>query len=613
MSLSMREKKGSWKIIRLMLSYARSHRLQKAKIDFKARDLSFLLPHIKKYLPRYIGLLFLLLLSSALSLPAPAITGYIIDNVFVARDADTLNLLVGLLIAIFLISELVRTGEEYSLLRLSQDFAYSIRALLVERILKYPISFFKEFQTGYLVSRLDEVNLLGNFFSTTILSLAENLIRFLGALFLISRYNLKLTIIALLALPLIFEVSRRSVSAIRSSSVDAMEKSAVIRAKIQETLSGIEVVKTYAKEEAEADQLKMGLRKLVDVQIIQSLFSSISGKVLGAIIGINLLIILWVGGHEIIANRLTVGQYFAFVAYIGYLYGPIQLFALTFLQFQRALGASKRISEFLIRSAEDESPERQYVFKTLKGDIRFEKVFYHHADGRNVLIDVSFSIRKGEKVAVVGRSGAGKSTLVNLILGLIEPTQGRVFIDGLDIRQVRLGSLRDRIGIVSQNIFLFDDSILNNIKYGRPEATIEEVIAAAKASGSHDFILGLSDGYYSNAGEVGKKLSGGEKQRISIARCLLKNPDLIIFDEPATHLDPPAIKTIIELIQQLFKEKTGLVISHHLNNIFWVDKIIVLEKGGIVQEGTHKSLIEKIGEYRNLFKTNNNSESELIS
>jgi len=489
------------------------------------------------------------------------------------------------------------------MLRLSQEFTFSIRVRLLERILRFPLSFFKNYQTGYLVSRVDEVNLLGSFFSLTVLLLAENIIRFLGALFLISRYNLKLTVIAMFILPLFFEVARRSMGAIRMTSMKAMERNAKVRGKIQETLSGIEVVKTYAKEGKETTEIKTGLRTIIETEILQNLFSSLSGRILGIITGANLLVILWVGGQEIMAGRLMIGQYVAFVAYIGFLYGPIQLFAVTFLQFQRAFMAAKRISTFMNETAEDEGPDRTHKFDSLRGDVRFENVRYQYGDGKDVLRDISFSIRSGEKIAFVGKSGAGKSTLVHLILGLYEPSAGRIEIDGVDILRVKLESLRNRIGIVSQNIFLFDDTILSNIKYSRPEASMEEVVAAAEAAGCHDFISRFPEGYLAGAGEVGKRLSGGEKQRISIARCILKNPDLIIFDEPTAHLDSVTVKNLIASIQDLFREKTCLIISHHLNNINWVDRIFVLEKGGLVQEGTQKELEEKAGEYRDLFET----------
>jgi ABC-type bacteriocin/lantibiotic exporter with double-glycine peptidase domain len=493
-------------LLRLLREHIRTGRNQKAELSFHWREMAFLRPHFKKHLARYIGLGFLLILSSALSLPGPAITGHIIDKVFGSHNVSRLHLLVLLLLVILLISEIVRTFQEFHLLRLSQEFTFSIRINLLERILRYPLSFFREYQTGYLVSRLDEVNLLGSFFSLTILTLAESLLRFFGAIFLITRYNAKLTLIAILILPLFYEVSRRSMRAIRSTSLGMMERNAKVRGKIQETLSGIEVVKTYAKESREATEIKTGLRKIIEMEIIQNLFSFLSVRILGLITGINLLVILWVGGQEIMSGRLTVGEYVAFVAYIGFLYGPIQMFANTFLQFQRSVMAAKRISSFLASEAEDESPIRTHEFLSLRGDIRFDRVRYAYGNGKDVLHDISFSIRSGEMIAFVGRNGAGKSTLVHLILGLYMPKSGNIEIDGVDLGRVRLRTLRDRIGIVSQNIFLFDDTILNNIKYSRPDATPEDVIAAAEAAGCHDFISRFPEGYNTHVGEAGNEL-----------------------------------------------------------------------------------------------------------
>lgn len=582
------------------LFFTSSRQKENKRINLSAKEMRFLIPFLKSQLSRYINLLLLLFISAVFSLPGPAITGYIFDKVFVLKDINKLDVLVVLLLGISIGGEFVRVVQDFQIIRLSQEFTYSIRVGLVERILRYPISFFREFQSGYLVYRLDEVNLLGNFFSGTILSFTENIIRFGGAIFLISRYNLKLTLIALSALPLIFEVARRSISTIRATSVGAMEKSAQVKGKIQETLSGIEIVKTYAKEMSEASAIRSGMRKMVDLEIIQNLFSSLSGRILGLITGLNLIAILWVGGREIIHGRLTVGQYVAFTAYVSFLIKPISIFAFTFLSIQRALMACKRISVFFDRTTEEESPERTWIMKGIRGDIKFENVHFHYEDSRDILVDISFLINKGEMVALIGKSGAGKSTLVNLILGLLNPTAGHIYIDDHDLRTVKLGSFRNRIGIVSQNIFLFDDTLVNNIRYSRPGARMEEVIAAAQAAGCHDFIGNFPQGYQTSANEIGMRLSGGEKQRISIARCLLKKPDIVIFDEPTSHLDPEAAQKLIASIRELFNKKTCLIVSHNLVCFQWVDRILVLNEGKIVQDGHPKDIIQKPGLYQEL-------------
>ena len=564
------------------------------------KELASFLPSMRKLLPRFIGLLFLVLLVSIVSLPAPAITGKIIDKVFIAGDANKLNFYVGILLGILMLSELAHVIQEYLIVRLSQESAFIIQSRLVERILSFPLSYFRRFKTGYLVSRLDEANLLASFISGTVPFLGESTIRFIGALFLISRYNLILTLTALCFLPLFFEIARRTKKIVRSTSLESMEKGANLRGKIQETLSGIELVKTSAKEESETADIKTDLRKLVELQVFQSLFNSASGRVLSLITGVNLLAILWVGGHEIMAGRLSIGQYVAFTAYIAFLYGPIQLFTTAFLQLQRALVSAKRISELEEATSESEIAGGKAILKHISGKIGFENVCFSYNAGSEVIHSVTFSILPGERVALVGKSGAGKTTLMHLILGLCFPASGCIKIDDTDLRDINLISLRKRIGIVSQNIFLFGDSILNNIRYSRPKASHDEIVEAAKIAGCHSFITRLKEGYETNAGEIGSRLSGGEKQRISIARCLLKDPDLIIFDEPTSNIDPILAKSIMSSINDILKLRTCIMIGHDMLSLSLADRIISIEDGYIVYDGLPTGVLTKEGAYNGL-------------
>jgi len=589
-------------IFKYYLKIISCHKSNKSNGNIRIKNISFIIPYIKKQKRAFIIAFFLLVINSALILPSPAITGNIIDNVFVRKNMSELSLLVIILFILLFSSNFINIFQEYYFLRLSKEFIYSIRGDLFEKILKLPFSIFSEFQTGYLVSRTDEVNQLGRFFSSTLLYLISDFIKFFGALFFLLHFNSKLTLISLIAMPLFFEISRRYIAGIRASSVDVLEKGARVREIVQESFSGIELIKTFAKEKKEVIKIKKKMRDLLESEIIQNLFSSISGRILGLVTGINLLIILWVSGYEIFKGRFTVGQYVAFVGYINFLYGPVQLLASTYLGFQNTIVACERIAEFFHSVAEDENPNRTYEIKKIAGEIEFKNVYYNYGNGRNCLDDISFTIKAEEKVAIVGASGAGKSTLINLILGLYEPRKGKIFVDGKDLKNITLASLRNKIGIVSQNIFLFNDTILDNIKYSRTDATIEDVIDAARASGAHEFIARLPYGYNTNAGEIGKKLSAGEKQRISIARAILKNPDVIIFDEPTAHLDNIMVKVIYESMKELFKYRTCIIISHHLIDIAWVDHVIVLEDGKISQDGKHEDLINKIGRYHELFQ-----------
>lgn len=589
---------------RIILSHLFPKKNCKTKTDFSLNSIKFLFPYIKRQKKRFFCTFLLLFIISLLVLPSPAITGYIVDTVFVNKRLDKLSFLALLLIIILILSEFGRTLQEYYTKRLSQEINFSIQADLVDKILKFPMSLYNNVQTGYLVSRIDEVGYIGVFFTGVFFSLFERSIKFIGALFIIANFNLKLTLISMLILPLLFEVSRRYRQGLQASSFDLMEANAKLRGKIQETFSGIELIKAFSKEINEANNIKGSLKQVMNKEIIQSLFSSTSGKILGVISGINMILILWVSGYEIFHGRLTVGEYVAFVAYIGYLYGPIQLFASIYLRFQMTFIACKRISEFLLKFTEDEDPRRVHKFNKLEGRIEFKNVYHDYQENSEVLKNISFSINKGEKVAFVGESGSGKSTIVSLIMGFYNPSKGDIYIDNIKCQNIELNSLRDKIGLVSQNIFLFNDSILNNIKYSRQDALIEEVIKAAKLSGAHEFISRLPDGYNTHAGELGKKLSGGEKQRISIARSILKNPEIIIFDEPTAHLDSIAANSIINSIQKIFKGKTCIIISHFLKNINWVDRIIVLRNGEILHEGSHDVLTERLSYYKELFAIN---------
>jgi len=587
--------------LKITLSYLFSKEKNKAKIDFSFKNIKFLLSYMKKQKKKFFQTSILLFVISLLALPSPAIIGYIVDTVFIEKRLYKLSFLALLLIIILLLSEFCRTIQEYQKKRLTQEINLSIQHDLINKILKFPMSLYNNVKTGYLVSRIDEVSYIGVFFTGIFFSLLENFIKLIGSLFIIATFNLKLTLISLLILPLLFEVSRRYRHGLHASSFDLMEADAKLRGKIQETFSGIEIIKAFSKELQEANKIKDNLKKVMDKEIIQSLFSTTSGRILGLISGINMIVILWVSGYEIFQGRLTVGQYIAFVAYIGYLHGPIQLFASIYLSFQTTLVACKRISEFLLKLTEDEDPRRTHKFKKLDGYIEFKNVSHDYGEDNDVLRNVSFFVNKEEKVAFVGKSGSGKSTIVNLIMGFYEPSKGNIYIDSQECRNINLNSLRNKIGLVSQNIFLFNDSILNNIRYSCQDASIEDVIKAAKLSGAHKFISQLPKGYDTHAGELGKKLSGGEKQRISIARSILKHPEIVIFDEPTAHLDSITANSIIDSIQKVFKDKTCIIISHFLKNIDWVDRIIVLKEGKILQEGAHDILVKRIGHYRELF------------
>jgi ABC-type bacteriocin/lantibiotic exporter with double-glycine peptidase domain len=558
-------------------------------VDF--RSVKFILPFLRKYRFKFLIALVLLGLSSLATLPSPLITGHIIDSVFLQKDLSKLNFLVLLLIILVLTAVIFRVIKEYYFIRFHQDFSCSLRTSLYERILRLPLSFFNSFQSGYLVARIDEIDYIANFFSGSFLGLVVNIVKLFAVFYIIIKLNFKLTVISILGLPLLYWTSKRYLMGLRKSSLNAMEKSANIRAKIQESFAGIEHIKSFNKEETETLNVGIQLRQLVKLETFQRALSVMSMETIGLIIELNGIAILWFSGVEITRERLTVGQYVAFAAYLGFIYGPIQLFSASFLGFQKTLMACKRISNFYDKITEEENPKRLNKVSRIAGDISFRNVKHSYEAGKVVLSDITFHIGSKEKIAIVGVSGAGKTTIINLIMGLYEPQAGHILLDGIDLSTLKLDCLRDRIGIVSQNIFLFNDTLLNNIRYSKPEASFDDILRASITSGVHEFIIKLEKGYDSNIGEVGKKLSGGQRQKISIARAILKNPDLVILDEPFANLDGISTRELSKSLSGLVKEKTVILISHSLKCVDWVDKIMVLKDGRLDYFGPPSGLI----------------------
>ncbi|HLP45284.1 MAG TPA: ABC transporter ATP-binding protein [Candidatus Kapabacteria bacterium] len=567
----------------------------------KLKDLQFLIYYLKKSKKRFILLFVLYLFTNLIILPNPAITGYIIDHVFISKDASLFNLLLFALVVLLVISNISNIFREYQMFRLRQDLSYSIRLDLFEKLLRFPMKFHNDYQTGYLVSRVDEVTQVGNFFSTSIITFIGFFIKLVGALVFLFNYNAKLTLIALISMPFFFRLSMKYSHQIRYSTKETIEKDARLREKIQESFTGIEVIKAFAGEMKKTEEIEKKMDDLKKSEIKLTLADYTSAHLLEMVSALNLLIILWVSGYEIFAGRLSVGNYVAFIGYLSFLYSPLQFIAIFYINIQRYLVACKRVSELFNMTTERDDKKKNIKPKMFKGEVIFHKVFYSY-DGKNVVLDdVNLHIKPGEKIAFLGQSGAGKTTLMNLMLGFYYPVNGNIRFDGIDIETINLEALRSHIGVVSQNVFLFNDTIFNNIKYGRPEASFQEVMEAAQKSGIHHFIADLENGYETKVGEIGKKLSGGQRQRISIARVLLRNPDLVIFDEPTSSLDNISSKALFDLLKSHLWNRTCIFISHRLNELEWVDRIFVLKDRRIVQSGTHQELINQEGHYKELY------------
>jgi subfamily B ATP-binding cassette protein MsbA len=522
-------------------------------------ELRHLAPFFKEHRRKVLFVILLTITVSLLAMPGPILVKYIVDEVVIAKNMEMLNLIVGLLLALALAKLLFSFLMRYLSTVTSQEVVISLRQNLFSRILHFPLSFFNRYQTGYLVSRIKEVDSLGALFSSVV-NLSGSVFNLIFALCIMLYLSWELTLISLAVLPLFYIVNRRYAGSLRRVSREYMEKGAVVSRQYQETLSGINVVKSFAAEDRE---------------------SSLANELVALVAALGGFLVLWYSGRGMIAGSLTVGTYIAAAGYLAKLYSPIQTLATAGIAFQPALAALQRVSELMTTVTEDE--KGRLPVTRLEGRIAFDEVCFSYASDREVIHDMSFEIKEGEKVAFIGPSGVGKSTILNLLLGFYKPDTGSVLIDGRNIHDLSPQGLRERIGIVSQNTFLFNDSIRNNILYSNPRATEDEVMRAAKLANAHDFIMEMPQGYDTVVGEQGFALSGGQRQRLSIARAILKSPDIIIFDEATSELDSEAEDRIKDMLTKL--SQTCIIITHRPSLLGFVDRVIALEEGRIVWSG----------------------------
>lgn len=562
------------------------------------RFLKFLTPYWRK--AAHAG--FWMALSILLQFPMPLVTMYIIDHVLVEKQIAMLRwICFGLLLIIFLktVSSLV---QSYLFLIIKERVQFNIQIKLFQAIERLSLDFFKSQRTGYLVSRIQSDSVAVNgLLADTILNFCRDIVIFITAIAFIFVLHWKLALISIIVLPF-FVLSLTAFSnRLRAISKEAREKYANVAKELRESLSGIYVIQSYVREKYHTRKLLQSLKESMKINIRASVIGSVAGNITALIGSMGPLIVLWYGGGEIIRGHLTLGQFVAFNSFLAYLFGPTQRLVNLNFSVQQTLGAIERIFELLDMKPDIKERANAKVLDTCKGQITFEHAHFSYNGSDSVLTDIHFSIEPGEIVAIVGYSGAGKSTLANLIPRFYDPGSGRVLIDGMDVRDLKLNSLRKNIGIVAQDTFLFSGTVKENIRYGDPRASDEKVIMAAKAANAHDFIVQLPQAYNTEVGERGIKLSGGEKQRLSIARAILKKPKILILDEATSSLDSQSENLIQEALGRLMQGRTTLVIAHRLSTVLSADRIMVLNKGRIEAEGKHNELYQQSGLYKKLF------------
>ena len=542
-----------------------------------------------------------MLIYSATSGALPFLTKRIFDDVFANRDQATLTFLPFVIIGVFAVRGLVSFGEHYLMTYINGHVITDIRNAVHGHILSLSISFFHRNSTGGLISRLtNDVGLISHALTEAVVSLLRDsvsLIFLTVAAFIMDPF---LGLIAFVVFPLSVFPMMSMGKKIRRFTKKGQVTIGQLTSLMQEAIQGIRIVKAFGMEGYERNRFLRENRRLLKLGIRRGRVRAITTPAMELLAAFAIGGVVWYGGYSVIGGNRTQGQFMAFMAAMFLMYQPFKKLVGTNNLLQQGIVAAERVYEILdIQSDVQDKPEARPAPRLARG-IEFHDVCFGYGD-KLVLKDINLRIKKGEMVALVGVSGVGKSTLADLIPRFYDVSAGKITIDGVDIRDVVLKSLRSQIGIVTQHTFLFNDTIKNNIAYGDTSKEMEHVIAAAKAAHAHEFVTALPKGYDSLIGELGMRLSGGERQRIAIARALLKDPPILILDEATSSLDSHSEKLVQEALEHLMVGRTVLVIAHRLSTIRKANRIIVLMDGAITEEGTHEELLAKKAEYNKLY------------
>lgn len=482
-----------------------------------------------------------------------------------------------------------------------------LRDDLYTALLRRSASFFSRHTTGTLLSTIiSDIERVQYAMSTVLSELLQQFFTFLSVAIVVIILGGKLAWVLLLFVPIIVFSSRKIGSRVRHTTRHGQDKLAEIQNILHETITGNRIVKAFNTEDWELSRYRGAARRLFRANLRSVAATAISSPLMDVfgVIGIALLLLL--GRGQIVRNEMTPGVFVAFITAVFSLYNPVRKFALFYNNFQQALGASSEIFKFMDFQDDVREKPRAKALPEFSQSVSFEHVSFAYTnegeEKHDVLHDINLEVRRGEVLAVVGSSGAGKSTLVHLIPRFFDVTDGRILIDGHDVRDVTLASLRSQIGIVTQDTILFNDTVRNNVAYGQPQIPQKEVEAAARAALAHDFILALPAGYDTVIGERGVRLSGGERQRLAIARALLKNAPVLILDEATSALDSESEALVQSALHNLMSGRTVFVIAHRLSTVRRADRIVVIESGTIADIGAHEELMQKLGTYRRLYE-----------
>lgn len=566
---------------------------------------------VKPYKWPIIGTIIIGVIKFAIPLLIPLIIKYIVDDIInngtlsMVEKKDQLFLIMGVMLVVFVI---VRPPVEYYRQYFAQwtgsKILFDIRNQLFSHISKLSFKYYSNTKSGEIISRvINDVEQTKNFVISGLMNIWLDVATIIIAVIIMLTMDVKLTLVSLVLFPFYaFSVSY-FFGKLRSLTRERSQALAEVQSYLHERVQGMPVIKSFAIEDHEQQNFNKQNYNFLDKALKQTRWNAKSFAVVNTITDIAPILVIGYAAYQVINGSLSVGTMVAFIAYIERLYSPLRRLVNSSTTLTQAVASMDRVFEFIDEKYDIEDKKDAVLCENIEGDIIFDKVNFAYEDGgETVLKNINLSIKKGETIAFVGMSGGGKSSLVSLIPRFYDVSAGKIMLDGMDIRNYNVRSLRDNIGMVLQDNILFSESVETNILLGKPTASKEEVIAAAKAANAHEFIMNLPEGYDTKVGERGVKLSGGQKQRVAIARVFLKNPPILVLDEATSALDLESEHSIQESLEHLAKDRTTLIVAHRLTTITHADRIVMIENGEIVESGRHADLMEKQGQYYKLFQ-----------
>jgi len=563
------------------------------------RILGYLKPYWRRMTIAYIALFTAL----GLQLYIPRILGHAIDNALSVRESGFLVRTALLIIGLSLVQGIFTFMRAYLFQWLAEAVGYDLRNDLYDKFQQLPFSFYDQAQTGQLMSRAtDDVNNIRGMLMMSLRALVLAFATLVATAAILISIDWQLALVALITMPFLVVWSLRFGVTVRPLFAAVQQQFGVMTSALQENIAGARVVRSFAQEDRENDRFEGELQELFRRNLRATRLWAFFFPSILLLSGLSLAAILWFGGYRVITGAITVGTLVAAYRYVIVMAEPLRWVGFIVNRIARAIASGARIFEILDTKVAIEDKEGAIDLRPMRGVVAFEDVTFGYAGAkRNALTDISFTAHPGQTIALLGPTGAGKSTIINLLPRFYDVTSGRITVDGHDIRDLTLKSLRSQIGIVLQETFLFSVSVRENISYGLRDASLDRVVAAAKAARAHDFIMRLPKGYDTELGERGVNLSGGQKQRLAIARALLMDPRILILDDATSSVDSETEHHIQEALKTLMAGRTSFVIAQRLTTLKDADQILVLRDGRIIERGTHFELLQHGGFYAEIY------------